>query len=171
MTEEKTEETQPEQLPEQLPEPLPEPLPAHIKLACDIATGKAQASTDDEPFRVIGATKDYNARGSCRGHWFRMVLRGGQWEYVTEERLPNGNFLASDRKATVRGDVFIGEITITHDRGKPVDLCARLVTRTPEGKLDWDGPAELDVTRTRDGNLKIKLPDGSLVVAPDPRKK
>lgn len=146
-------------------------LQACVQNACDIASGKAPAPADDEGMRIVGAKKDYNSRGRCREHWFRMVLRDGTWRYVSTDRLPNENFRAADRNADVRGDVYHGEITITHDRGAGVDSVGNLEVRGPDGKRLADDSTDVAVAVTRDGKLKLTLPDGSIVVAPNPRGK
>jgi hypothetical protein len=60
---------------------------------------------------ITGAKKDLNCKG--RGpQWYRMVWRPGSWQYVSSDRLPAGNFLASDRRASVSGEVYHGEIVV-----------------------------------------------------------
>lgn len=136
-----------------------------LRRACDIATGRAEPDEATESYSIRAAHKDYNARGSCREHWYRMVWRGG-WQYFGDGRLPTANFLASDRRASVMGDVFPGEVVIGHDRGGPIDL-AWLVT------CDAEDPAKplrkCQLARVRAG-LKLTLPDGSEIVRPDPRQ-
>lgn len=141
-------------------------LDTRIAAACDIAAGRTPADPAAPSRRITGAKKDKNARG--RGpEWYRMVWRGGSWRYVSDERLPSGNFLAADRRATVYGEVYEGEVCVDHDRGGPVSD-AYLVCRPDEG-----GKVLADCTfaRRRDGQLAITLPDGSVILTPDPRKK
>jgi hypothetical protein len=123
--------------------------------------------TDNEtPRTVTAAKKDYNSRGSCREHWFQMVYRDGQWTYFGDGRLPNGTYLAADRKASVTGEVWPGEFVCRHDRGGPVDRVC-VVRADPDAK-----PLQiLEYVRTRGGMLRITLPDGSTVELPDPRKR
>lgn len=140
----------------------------NVLKACEIACGR-QVTAPDGSYRVKGAHKDYSARGSCRAHWFRMVLRGGQWTYVSDEYLPSGNFRASERHATVYGEVYEGELCVTHDRGKGVDSIAHLMTVDPsDDSLEM---IDCKVVKSRDGNLRIHLPSGDVVVAPNPRGK
>lgn len=138
-------------------------VPPHVQTACNIATGKVSADPAAEAISIVGAKKDLNSKG--RGpEWYRMVWRNGVWQYVSSDRLPRGNFLASDRRASVYGDVFVGEVIVGHDRGAKVD-CAYLVV---------DGETALTALALpkprRDGSLAIKLPDGSELVLPNPRK-
>lgn len=140
--------------------------PDPIQVACDIAAGRASADPDAEGARIRGAHKDLNAKG--RGpEWYRMVYRGGSWQYVSDERLPSGTYRASDRRATVYGEVYPGEILADHDRGKPVDQIWLAHARDAEG----DALTECEFRRRRDGDLAITLPDGSEVVLSDPRRK
>lgn len=140
--------------------------PDRIAAACDIATGRTPADPSAPGEHITGAKKDLNAKG--RGpEWYRMVYRGGSWRYVSDERLPSGTYLASDRRATVRGEVYPGEIVAQHDRGQPVDLMY-LVCRP-----DDQGTRLVDCAfrRRRDGDLAVTLPDGSEIVLPDPRRR
>lgn len=140
---------------------LPEGDGPTILAACLVASGKEPADPSAEAKKVKGAHKDYSARGSRREHWYRMVLRNGTWEYVSTERLAAGNFRASERHDTVYGEMFEGELAITHDHGAGVDATAHLLAG---GKF-----IDCDVKKTRAG-LKITLPDGSVVTAANPRK-
>jgi hypothetical protein len=117
---------------------------------------------DEAPLRIRGASKDYSARGSCREHWYRMVLRCGEWRYFSDGRLPAGNYLASDRQATTKGDVWIGELIVQHDRGGPINR-AYLVTGGDENIVTCP------VAARRGGGLSITLPDGTVVATPSAR--
>lgn len=136
--------------------------------ACDIATGRKSAPNSDG-VTIVGAKKDLNCKGNGP-QWYRMVYRSGSWQYVSDERLPNGNYLASDRRATVSGEVYHGEIIVSHDRGSPVD--AAWLARRP--KPDGDGKWLIALpcpTKRRDSRLVFTLPDGGVIDLPDPRKK
>jgi hypothetical protein len=128
----------------------------------DYAAGRAAIPDDAEPQQIRVASKDYNARGRCREHWYRVALRGGEWVYF-EGSLPVGNYLAADRRATLHGDVYVGELIAQHDRGGPIDV-VYLVTGGDDviQILEW--------RKRRDGQLAITLPDGTEVLAPNPRK-
>lgn len=134
--------------------------------ACMLATGRVGQEAGAKPAgRITAAHKDLNAKG--RGAWwYRMVWRSGTWEYYSDERLPMGTFLAHDRRATVQGDVWAGEIIVTHDKGSGLDSGGYLVC-TP----DADGKVLVEITWTkrRDGNLVFAMPDGSEIVTPNPR--
>lgn len=118
---------------------------------------------------ITGAKKDLNCKG--RGpQWYRMVWRPGSWQYVSSDRLPAGNFLASDRRASVSGEVYHGEIVVSHDRGSPVDA-AWLIRRPAEGG-DGKWMKAIDCpTKRRDGQLVFVLPDGTKIDLPNPREK
>lgn len=147
---------------------LTEALPQHIQTACDIAADRVQASPDDEGISIVGAQKNKNSNG--RGdEWYRMVWRGGSWKYVSDDRLPSGNFLAADRRAKVYGEVYPGEIIVAHDRGGQVE-CAYLVY-AQDGEEFILAQNRIEFTRRRDGKLSFTLPDNSTVVLLDPRKK
>lgn len=131
--------------------------------ACDIATGKMVIDPNAEGAKIVGAKKDLNGKGNGP-YWFRMVWRDKSWQYVSEERLPNGNFLASDRRAIVYGQAYHGEIVVSHDRGKPVDI-AWIIDLD---KKD-DVKHEIPFVKTRDRHLLFTLPNGEKIKLPDPR--
>lgn len=149
-----------------VPETAPA-LEARIQIACDIATGKIPAPDHDSPRNVVGAKKDLNSKGNGP-EWFRMVYRNGSWRYVSDDRLPSGKFLASDRRATVYGEVFAGEIIAGHDRGGQIDS-AWIVMAEPDAA--GKNLKAITATKQRDGQLAFALPDGSKVVLPNPRAK
>jgi hypothetical protein len=137
-----------------------------VKSACDIAAGRAEAAPDATGTRITGSKKDLNAKG--RGpEWHRMVYRSGSWRYVSDERLPRGDFRASDRRATVYGEVYPGEIVAQHDRGCPLDSAWLACGPDEDGKV----LVACDFRRRRDGKLTFVLPDGSEVVTTNPRAK
>lgn len=139
-------------------------IPARVQGACDVATGRTQPDDAETGTRVTGAKKDLNAKG--RGpQWYRMVYRGGSWRYVSTDRLPNGAFLAADRRAEVYGEVFPGEIVVQHDRGSPVDAAWLVAAPNSEGKC----MTKITFAKRRSGDLAFTLPDGSEVVLSDPR--
>lgn len=138
-----------------------------IVLACAIARGEAEGP--QEPCgEMIAAHKDANARGRIRSFYYRMRWNGSGWDYISNERIPVGGIRASERRVTVRAEVYVGDLLITHDRGGPVDDTARLVLgTTDEDEVRY---VACDVVRRRDGKLSIKLPDGEPLIAPNPRK-
>lgn len=147
------------------PEAATTTISQRVQSACDIAAGRAEADQAATGAAIVGAKKDLNSKG--RGpEWYRMVYRGG-WQYVSDERLPSGRFLAADRRASVHGDVYSGEIVVGHDRGSPVDVARLVASPNAEGKV----LVPCEFVRRRDGQLGVTLPDGSLVVLPDPRKR
>lgn len=137
-----------------------------LTLACGIARGEAEGPPDPVG-RLIAATKDINARGRIREWWYRMrwepATRG--WAYITNERLPAGNFRAAERRATLYAEVYVGDLLVTHDRGGPIDPEALLVIK--DGAKMRTVPCK--VAKRRDGNLSVTLPDGTTLVTPNPR--
>jgi hypothetical protein len=133
--------------------------------ACDVATGRVLADPTTIGTSIVGAKKDLNSKG--RGeHWYRMVHRHG-WRYVSDDRLPSASFRAAERRCEVYGDVYPGEIVVSHDRGQSID-CAWLV-RAPDsaGKV----LVRIEFSSRRDGNLVFTLPDASEVVLSNPRSR
>lgn len=144
-------------------------LEPRTQAACDIAAGRAQPDDDADAIEIIGAKKDKNAKGNGP-EWYRMVLRDGSWRYVSDDRLPAGNYLASERRASVKGDVFPGELVAVHDRGAPVES-VWLVESLTEGESGSDCLRQCDFTKKRGGKLKVTLPDGTEITVADPRHK
>jgi len=138
---------------------------ARVQAACDVATGRTPTDDAATGTRITGAKKDLNAKG--RGsQWYRMVYRNRSWQYVSTDRLPNGTFLAADRRAEVYGKVFPGEIVVQHDRGSAVDAAWLVAAPNTEGKC----LTKITFAKRRSGDLAFSLPDGSEVVLSDPRK-
>ena len=140
------------------PEPEPE---KNYARACAIARGEAPPS--GQWARIRGGHKDYNARGRCREHWYRMVWRGG-WQYVSADRLAVGTERASERQDTTWGEAQVGEIVVQHDRGGPIDKAYIVVAAEGEQLL------AACTLRRREGRLVIGLPDGTKIERPDPRR-
>ena len=116
----------------------------------------------DVAVSIRAAHKDYSARGRVREHWYRLVWRDNAWQYFSDGRLPSGNFSASDRHATVLGDVFPGEIVVSHDHGGPIDR-AWIVERSEKPLC------RCKLEKTRAG-LRITTPAGEVIETPNPRK-
>ena len=137
-----------------------------VAVACGIARGECQADPNARAVRIRGGHKDLNAKG--RGPWwFRMAYRSGSWTYFSDERLSAGTFLASDRRQTVHGDVFPGELICQHDRGGPVDAMYLIV----EDEKPKDALVSVEFRKRRDGMLVVTLPDGSEVIVSNPRSR
>ena len=125
-----------------------------VSIANAIATGKEQIPPTAAPIRARGAANDYNAKG--RGSTIaRRVLRNGAWEWVSAPA-SRGRYLASDRKDTQYGNVWIGEVLATYTlggRGKPEPDNFLLV-------LGSDDPMfhKLPHTLRRDGQYSLTLP-------------
>jgi len=136
--------------------------------ACARARGEVAIPGDEAPVgKWTVARKEYSTRGRCREHWFRMVYRGDQWTYLGERIGGPGGFRASERRQSSEAELWLGELVARHDRGGPI------VTVSVVGPAsDGNGYAlrKCEFVRTRDGNLKITLPDGSVITRPDPRR-
>lgn len=139
-----------------------------VRIACDIAAGRTLASPGASGTRIVAAKKDLNAKGNGPW-WYRMVWRNGSWEYFSTDRLPMGTSRAHERRAAVYGEVFPGELVCSHDKGSSIDDEVNLVCFP-----DADDKVLVEcgaVTKRRDGQLDIVLPDGSKITVPNPRKK
>lgn len=156
----------PEAAPETPVAPTAPTLRAGVVRACEIATGRAEADSAEEGTVITGALKDLNSKGNGP-QWYRMVYRSGSWQYVSTERLPNGSFRASDRRASVSGTVYTGELVISHDRGSPMDAAWLICEPNAEGKV----MVGITFASRRDRRITFTLPDGSVVVLANPRGK
>jgi len=139
--------------------------------AARIAKGEIQPEKEHENlgYRFIAAKKDVSSSGRVRQLWYRMRRSPGTdtWEYYAEERLPRGNFRASERQATVYGTLYIGDLVATHDHAKPIDRICLVYFNIEENKAKLHD-CEFNIVR---GNmLQISLPDGSKIQLPNPRK-
>lgn len=142
-------------------------IPQVVARACEVAAGLPRLPEEEKLYRIRGAEKDLNAKG--RGPWwYRLVWRDGAWEYVSQDRLPTGTYLARDRRATVYGNVMLGEIVVQHDRGGPIDA-AYLVAPSEASEDGKTILRKIELKRFR-GQLIITLPDGRGLELPDPRK-
>lgn len=137
----------------------------HIQVSCDIAAGRTPADPNAKGQRLRAAHKDLNAKGNGPW-WFRMVYRNGDWQYFSEDRLPTGTFLASDRRATVYGDVFAGELVCNHSKAGPVEQMWLACPSDTDSKT----LVELSYRKRRDGQLVVTLPDATELVVSNPRK-
>lgn len=133
-----------------------------LELAIARAKGEVDIPPEEAPVKVCGAFCHYGSRMQMRSHWFRMVWRNGKWQYFTGYLKPIG-LRSATRHQELYGDVWVGEILAEHPRGGEVIAVYLVVS---EGT---DGLVSLDFYRRRDGNLSVKLPDGSNLVLPDPR--
>jgi hypothetical protein len=142
-----------------------------IRIACDVATG---AAVDPSASAICakGAWRDLNARGSGSETYRRALSPGGAWRFVSTERLPRGAFLAADRKARVRGDVYVGDLIADYERS--------LRGGASQGEARHDGkigivvgPADvgakiewMDVVHQKDGTWRVILPTGAHLTFP-----
>lgn len=145
-----------------------------VKIACDIATGTA---TDDSAVaaRSRGSWRDLNAKGNGTETYRRALSPGGTWRFVAAERLPRGTFLAADRGACVRGDVYVGDLIADYDRGlrggtsqgeARHDGKVGLVVSHHDGKLMKSDIEWMDVVRQKNGTWRVILPTGAHLTMP-----
>lgn len=151
----------------------PPPLDPAVKDACMIAVGESPADERSTPHRCWAAKRGLNCKGNG-GESYRRVLRAGtkSWEFLSSERLPRGTYLAADRKASVYGEGFRGDLLASYSRslrgGKSQQSKATLdEVRIVVGKHSGEWLSVPCVaTRRRDGRYDIILPSGqSLTVA------
>lgn len=150
-----------------------EPISELVRIACDIATGAAKDPSANA-ISAKGAWRDVNAKANGSETYRRALSPGGSWRFVSTDHLPRGMFLASDRKAIVRGDVYVGDLIADYDRslsrgksngeakhdGKIGLVIGPAADRGPE--VEW-----MDVTRQKDGTWRVILPTGAhLTFAP-----
>lgn len=138
-----------------------------VRMACDLATGAAKDPTANA-ISTKGAWRDLNAKGNGDETYRRALSPGGVWRFVSRERLPPGTFLAGDRKASVRGDVYPGDLVADYERSlrggrsqgeaNHDGKVGLVIGPHPEGgaKIEW-----MDVTRQKDGSWRVILPTGA----------
>jgi hypothetical protein len=150
--------------------PATDPAPAmteRMRCSCDIATGAA-IDPAAVAIRAKGAWRDLNAKGNGTETYRRALSPGGSWRFVASDRLPRGTFLAADRKALARGDVYVGDLVADYDRS--------LSRGVSQGEAQHDGKvglvtgeaakggalvAWMDVARQKDGTWRVILPTGA----------
>ena len=137
-----------------------------IRIACDIATGSAN-DPSAVAIRIRAAWRDLNAKGNGSETYRRALSPGGEWRFVSSERLPKGAFLAGDRKAAVRGDVFVGDLLADYERSlrrgaslgeaKHDEKIGLVIGPSDKGaEIEW-----MDVVRQKDGTWRVILPTGA----------
>lgn len=145
-----------------------------VRIACDIATG---AATDPAANAISarGAWRCLNAKGNGSETYRRALSPGGAWRFVSRARLPHGTFLASDRKAEVRGDIYVGDLLADYDRSlrggrsqgeASHDGRVGLVIGSTDGRLMRDGVMWMDATRQKNGTWRVVLPTGAHLTIP-----
>ena len=139
--------------------------------AAKIALGEIQPEKEHEniAYRFAAAKKDVSSSGKIRQLWYRMRRSPGTdtWEYYGEGRLPRGNSSASDRYGIVYGNLYIGDLVATHDHGRPIDRIDLVYFNISENKAKLN---ECEFNIIRGNMLQIKLPNGSMITLPNPRK-
>jgi hypothetical protein len=143
-----------------------------VRLACDIATGAA-ADPTATAIPTKGSWRDLNAKGNGTETYRRALTPGRGWRFVASDRLPRGTFLAADRRAVVRGDVYVGDLVADYDRS--------LRGGRSQGEAAHDGKVGLvvgvgadrkviiewmDVARQKDGTWRVILPTGAHLTMP-----
>ncbi len=93
--------------------------------------------------------------------------QGATWEWVSEEKLPRGMFLASERRATVRGDAYQGDLIAQFAREiwrgevRPAKLTSVWIVEGGDEPL-----TKCEHTKRRDGKIAVRLPNGSEIIVP-----
>jgi hypothetical protein len=143
-----------------------------VRLACDIATGTVKDPTA-VAIKTRGSWRDLNAKGNGSETYRRALSPGGLWRFVAAERLPRGTFLASERGACMRGDVFVGDLIADYERSlrrgssegaaRHDDKIGLVTGHAPkDAEVEW-----MDVVRQKDGTWRVILPTGAhLTFAP-----
>ena len=156
---------------EQQVPPAVDPQTEELIRAAKIAKGELQPEKEHEniAYRFIAAKKDVSSSGRVRQLWYRMRRSPGTdtWEYYAEERLPKGNYRASERQATVYGNLYIGDLVASHDHAKPIDRICLVYYNLEENKAKLH---DCEFAIVRGNLLLISLPDGSKITLPNPRK-
>jgi hypothetical protein len=134
-------------------------LSASVITACAIARGESTAQTDPAPVSIRGACVERSMRGKVQEEWYRMVLRDGEWTYVSADRLST-----TARHSAVSGDVYQGELVAQHERGAQIDAMWLVAGQADE---EW---VELQI-RVGASTITATLPDGSTVAVPNPRRR
>lgn len=107
------------------------------------------------------------AQGNGTETYRRALTPGRGWRFVASHRLPRGTFLAADRRARVRGDVYVGDLVADYDRS--------LRHGASRGEAQHDGKVGLvvgteiewmDVVRQKDGMWHVILPTGAHLTIP-----
>lgn len=138
-----------------------------VRVACDIATGVTKPDSSATAISVVAASRNLNTRGT--GHeWYRLVYRASQWVYFQEGRMPKGKFLASERRVTLYGDVYEGEILAGHPRGAAIES-VRLVVDEPDDDGSRGRLISCEWSVTRAG-IRVILPTGAHLNLPNPRR-
>lgn len=138
-----------------------------IITACSIATGE-RTDPAATAIHVRAAKRDLNAKGNGP-EWYRMVWRSGKWSYFSTNRMPAGKFLAAERRVTLYGDAYAGEILAEHPRGGEVTQMWLVTDPHPGENSDTVTLRKIDHVRQRDG-LRVILPTGASITLPDPRR-
>lgn len=141
------------------------------RLACDIATGAAVDPTATA-ISTKGAWRDLNARQNGSEHYRRALTPGGTWRFVSSERLPRAMYLAHERRVTLRGDVYVGDLVADFDRG--ISHGRSTGEAKHDGKVGLvTGPADkgaeiwwMDVVRQKNGTWRVILPTGAHLTIP-----
>lgn len=151
-------------------EPAKPAIPAATLAACALARGEQQPDPSASGSEVRAAWRDLNSKGNGPECYRRRLPAGERaWQWISAERLPRGAFLASDRRATVRGDVYVGDLVATYSRsisrghagGRATLDSVQLVVDATEKPLR---PCEH--RSRRDGQVEVTLPDGTKLVTP-----
>lgn len=147
------------------------PLVAAVAIACSIARGEQQPDPAATGFSIRGAWRDLNSRGHGSESYRRRLPAGEHtWTWVSDERLPRVGIRASERRCSVEGEVFAGDLIAEFSRSidsrvgaVSIDYICIVGERATGKHL-----TACQFTRRRDGQYDVTLPDGSTVTVASP---
>jgi len=137
----------------------------------------AHGKNDDvaSAIRTKAAWRDLSARGSGTESYRRRLPAGTSvWTWVSSDRLPRGTYVASDRRSSVFGESYPGDLLAEFERGQSRGEAkiTRFLLVHETGACD-DRPTHIvtpcDHARRSDGVYCVTLPDGSELLVTDPR--
>jgi len=141
------------------------------RIACAIALGEV-SDPSAVAMSLRGAWRGANAKGNGSETYRRVMSPGSGWRFLGG-RLPAGCYLARDRKAVTRGNVYIGDLIVDYTRGlrggrstgdAVCDGKIGLVIGLVDGEIEIDW---MDIVTQRDG-VRIILATGSHLTVPSP---
>lgn len=143
------------------------------RIACDLATSEAVDATA-AAIAIRGSWRDLNAKGNGSESYRRAMSPGRPWRFVASSRLPSKTFLASDRRTTIRGDVFPGDLLADYERRLHAGQSTSEAVH--DGQIGLVvGPSDdgadivwMDAVRQKDGTLRVILPTGAHLTVATP---
>ncbi|MDE3097244.1 MAG: hypothetical protein KGK07_14745 [Chloroflexota bacterium] len=141
-----------------------------VAAACAIARGEQQPDPAESAISIRGAWRDLNARGRGDESYRRRLPAGAKgWAWVSDDRLPRAGIRASERRCSVSGEVFGGDLIAEFSRS--IDSRVGAVS-VDSFALVVAGHAKLlhicEYKRRRDGQYAVTLPDGGDITVASP---